>query len=198
MLPSTYTAFAGDSVKLTGQGFSTSSAGNAVIMNGDTVAQGVTSMDGGSLSFTIPNKKPGKYEVKVHNGRVLSVDNTVIWIRTPGATAPTITKITPTTVEQGDTVTITGTGFLPTGNEIVTTFGIMSNLTSSDGTHISFPYNPFTPKVVFRKPNGERQYSTTTSPDGKPLPFQYKIGVTLLNANGMTDRRDKKSFILEM
>jgi len=60
--------------------------------------------------------------------------------------APTITSVTPSEVRSGDTVTIHGSNFAPSGNRVILGDGPLSirfdNLTSADGKTMTFTYVP--------------------------------------------------------
>lgn len=53
-------------------------------------------------------------------------------------TTPLISSVTPSAAASGTTVTITGTGFTSTGNIVHFSIGGISNITSTNGTSLSF------------------------------------------------------------
>lgn len=56
----------------------------------------------------------------------------------PSGPAPTINVVTPSAALFGDTVTVTGSGFLSTGNALSIGGGYISQTTSSDGATLRF------------------------------------------------------------
>jgi hypothetical protein len=172
--PSSYAAPAGTLITLFGSGFARTPS-TKVLWNGEVQQEGLASKNGAQITITVPDLPPGKYAVKVQVGGVVSTYGTVIWITNPGSKPSVVTSITPTMGKQGDTFTIHGSGFLAEGNELVTTFGIMSDLPSPDGTTISFTYDPFDGKVHFRTESG-----------GKRVVDQ-PIGVTVANTSGISN-----------
>ncbi len=191
----TYTFLPGSEMHLVGGGFSTSGAGNSILLNGKKVVTGVRSDDGASMAFTIPNLEPGRYTIEVDTGKAKSKDGALIWITIPGAPVPTVTQITPTTVTQAQDIVITGSGFTPTGNDVVTSFGMVSDLRSPDGIHITIPtYTPFGKVVTFRDERGVRKTAGTDS-SGKPVPFRYPMSVHVVNTGGVSN---PSTFTLEI
>lgn len=94
---------------------------------------------GAVCALYVKEVTPGNYPVTISNGTITS--NTVTFIVTSGALS--ITSITPSSGRVGTTVTLTGTGFTPTGNKIK--FGDLGSennpaysLNSSDGKTIIF------------------------------------------------------------
>ncbi len=57
-----------------------------------------------------------------------------------GVIMPKISSVSPTTIINGTSMTITGEGFTPTGNKIRTTYLTLENIPSSDGKTITFKF----------------------------------------------------------
>lgn len=92
----------------------------------------------GMLSISVPPLPPGKYDLAIKNADGIS--NTKPFVITTSATPHVVlSSIDPARVEFGKTVTLKGSGFTKTNNEVTTTFGTIKGLESRDGTSISFP-----------------------------------------------------------
>jgi peptidoglycan hydrolase-like protein with peptidoglycan-binding domain len=85
------------------------------------------------------------------------------------AKKPLITAISPTKAPAGTIITITGEGFLPTGNTVYTGYD-RQTVTSSDGKTITFIFNP--PFASGVQTGGHLQFSG--------IPFHFYVG----NTNG--------------
>lgn len=128
----------GGIMAITGYDFSKDTFGNTVYLNNTSIAK-EKSPDGRSLTFTIPKgTNPGFYEVRVARGSKKTPNAIFVWVRDSAAPIPVITSITPAIGTPKDTFTIHGGGFMPTGNMVVTTYGSMKNLPSTDGKTIIF------------------------------------------------------------
>jgi hypothetical protein len=101
------------------------------------VSQGST---GEIISLKVPNLPPGRYDIVVKNENGLS--NSSFFIITE-SNSPKVMFDMPeeVVVKYGDVATLRGKGFSAT-NEIVTSFGKIQNVTSSDGVTLSFRVNP--------------------------------------------------------
>ncbi|KAK7468036.1 hypothetical protein BaRGS_00036740, partial [Batillaria attramentaria] len=119
---------AGDSVVIAGTGFSGTGGDNTVTVGG--VAATVTSPSTTSLTVTLGNQMTGSFAVLVDvSGSGLS-NNDVMFEYTLGAV--TISPTTGTTAG-GQTLTVTGSGFLPGGTD-VTICGVACNVVSGSTT----------------------------------------------------------------
>jgi peptidoglycan hydrolase-like protein with peptidoglycan-binding domain len=145
----------GTSVTITGSGFTTT--GNNIHFGTGGIAN-VSSADGMHLAFQVPSGigpcdligsscaapeqqvTPGSYPVSVSNARGTSnstnftVGPTIIGSTLP----PYVAGINPVTGHVGISVTITGSGFAATGNNIHFGVGGIANVSSADGTHLTF------------------------------------------------------------
>ena len=178
--PSKYIGLPGDKINLIGSGFKKTPS-NSVLWNGKVQESGIISLTGSSLTITVPNLPPGKYEVRVKEGTNISKYGVNIWIGTgEDLPEPVISYISPESGLQGGTFTIHGEGFTKV-NDVITTFGVLSNLPSEDGeTIVIDEYDPFDEKLVSYTEEAER--------------FEYAmpVQVTVMNTSGHSNMKEFK------
>jgi len=151
---SNYAARPGSTLTLSGAGFSPS--GNDILFDGTTVVRGAQAPMG-SLLFQVPaTVAPGKYEVTVRANGALLPGSDVLWVQEAGMPVPKVTSVSPVLIKQGGTVTLKGTGFSRTHNDIVTTFGVVDGGASTDGSTLTFTYKPFDKVEEFRDMDGKK------------------------------------------
>jgi len=127
--PSAYSGVPGESVTLFGSGFSWS--GNSVFF-GDKTVPGLSSSDGGELTFSIPDTQPGRYKISI--GAEGKISNSHYFhVVVQNAISPFIKSITPSVIENGGTVTIIGKQFTRTQNTVYTGYGVVEDVSSFDG-----------------------------------------------------------------
>lgn len=125
----------GTQVTLHGLGFST---GTNDIRFGTKVV-GKTKAENNEMTFTIPESvSSGRYSVSVKNSKGISKEDIFFIVTKENVSPPVITSISPSTGKFGDTITLTGRNFTSKGNEIRSGLGIIPNLSSSNGTTITF------------------------------------------------------------
>lgn len=146
-----------------------------VLWNEKQTQTKLTPKNANELVITAPNFVPGKYAVEVREGNVRAAEETVVWIHAQGGTKPVMKAVSPSMVAQDDLVTITGSGFSLTGNDIITTFGVIGGVPSKDGTSLQFKASNFDNKVTF--------YSA----DGKVNPVIWPYYMTVVNENGVSN-----------
>lgn len=136
-------------------------------------------LSGGSVSDTGTFKIPsdlalGNYTVTLEDGGMKSNERALVVAADLGH-QPTITSLTPDTGNIGTSITIKGTNFAST-NDIVTSLGTIHNISSSDGSTITFTL---------------MVDSTLLNRDGKILPYlPFSLGV--ININGASGFNDFK------
>jgi hypothetical protein len=110
----------------------------------------------GAISVVVPSIPAGRYDVAVKNQG--GVSNTSFFI-VKGTQNPrvAISSIVPQKVSYGDTITISGSGFSATNNEIRTTYAKMKGVPSADGKTLTVAYKPemFREMTKFPKENKE-------------------------------------------
>lgn len=134
----------------------------------------------GNYSFTTPSIPAGRYDVAVvHNG---SVSNTTPFVITdPKNPSVHLESVSPLTLEYGATLTITGSGFTPQNNIIVTTYKKFTGVPSPDGKTLTIT---FTPETL--------QESVRIGKKDKTIPMSLKV----LNEYGFSDTT--KSFSMTL
>ncbi|RJQ34964.1 hypothetical protein C4568_01805 [Candidatus Parcubacteria bacterium] len=158
----------GSTVTIRGSGFTPS--GNQIwCMSGcgpsPSIIPNATNLssDGASISYAVPVAAPGNYGFSVQNGNGTS--NTVFFNIMPTQSSVVLAAIVPGSAPPGTNVTLRGSGFTPSGNQIwcmsgcTYSPGVISNAInlSSDGTSISYfiPSTPPGPYVIaVRNANG--------------------------------------------
>jgi hypothetical protein len=151
----TYFGSPGSTVTLTGANFTRAQTGNDVLLDEVVQVSGVVTKNANSLAFIIPTLPVGKYALRVQNENGTSEDPVILWVTTPYAEAPIISRVTPAFVTRGGTVTLYGQGFTAENNELVTNLGSFKGLVSSDGTHITFTFTPTDMPTEYRYANGK-------------------------------------------
>jgi len=122
----------GDSVTISGTGFSATPGSNAVTFNG--TAATVSSSTATSITTTVPSgATSGRIRVTVAGVTATSATDFVV--TTPGA--PTITSFTPTSGAAGTSVSVTGTNF-NTSSTTVKLNGVTATSSVSRTTALSF------------------------------------------------------------
>ena len=171
--PSTYHVLPGEKVTLTGIGFDNPID---VLWNGEIKDNNLESRNKTTITTTVPNLPPGKYDIKVREGNTVSEYGTVIWIKTYGETQePHITSITPSSGKQGDTFTIHGYGFTKENNDILTMFQEYEKVVSKNGTEMKFLFKPFE--------KDWKQYNES----GERVSRQIPVQVTVVNTGGVSN-----------
>ncbi len=164
-------------IVLLGSGFD--SIENSINVGALYTISSVASADGATLEATLPDAVPfGTYELWVENRNGVSKDSaraiTMIVTDTP-AQQPYIESISPRGISViTGAVTITGSGFTPTGNNIYASLGNILNVPSGDGKTLriamkDFPFN-----------------SKASTPNTKGL--SAMIWITIQNENGIQEK----------
>lgn len=175
--PSVYEGTPGTRVTLTGNAFTDS---NKLYFNDKLVLSDIPADSPTQLTYTVPSLSPGKYVVTVGNKHGREDLGAVLWITTEDARKPRITSIHPSNIEPGATVTITGENFTPTGNDVITSFAVLSNLASHNGTTLEFVYDPF-------DTINTGLYNQNES--GELTPTGFPQGIAVANTNGISSQR---------
>ena len=116
----------------------------------------------GNTSFTVPAIPPGRYDVAVRSGGAIS--NTLSFIISdPKAPAVRLQSVSPATITFGAAVTVTGSGFSPQNNVVMTTYQTIRDLPSKDGTTLSFTIAPDNYKALAKVGNGSTKIPVTLS-----------------------------------
>ncbi len=155
----------GTSVTIKGQGFSATASQNAVQFNG--VAATVSTASSTELTVVVPSgATTGPIAITVGSATASSAMNFVV---DPAATAPTIDTVAPTLLAIGESVTVTGKGFLPAQGQTSTLLNARQvSPTTLSNTAIVFPApaNVGSGKVTVTTPYG----SATSAQDVVVVP----------------------------
>jgi hypothetical protein len=172
-----------DVVTLSGMNFSKSKQ-NEIYFDETLVAK-ATSTTGTGLSFSIPeNTKPGKYTLTIRAENKTSVNWIPLFVqRDANAKPPAVANISPSSLQQGDTVTIKGSGFAKSENLIITSIGTLQDIPSSDGSTLSFSFLPFGGK-----------YLTFQAKTGYEAHPQKTVYVYVINENGVSNKDQTVTF----
>lgn len=180
MFPSRYSGKPGTMITISGAGF-TATDNTIYFSDAYTVTKAV-SWNGQAITFKIPAIPKGVYPLFVKNARGES-DKKQFFIVTDGVTSePKIESITPTRAVRGETITVKGTGFLPSGNTIRYGAGVFKDVSCADGVTLSFSV----PKDILM---------TAKSSSTRKLNISLPMWVYVMNENGISNG---KSFTLEI
>ncbi len=183
--PSKYYGPPGTSIVLSGAGFTRS--GNTLHFGSSLSIKDLGSADTTFLTFTVPSTIPyGKYILSLENANGTSTHNTFFVITDPQAQAPVITKVTPASGAYGQQITITGKNFTPTDNDIISNYGDIKGIASSDGTTLTFTIAPFSNIPEF-------QPGVTPVQNLDVLIYFY-----VLNKNGLSDEKAAGKFTMKI
>ena len=114
-----------------------------VIHFGGTNITGNANADGTSLTFTVPDIKKGPYELTFTSEsgeKAIRIMDFVI--TNENATAPEIYSISPAIGPNGSTITIYGSGFTPTDNQVEFGLNAVNGVPSSDGKSLVVTVTP--------------------------------------------------------
>ena len=139
------------------------------------------------FNYTIPEDAPlGKHDFWLTNGLGEETRKIIIVVTDPAVPAPIIFSTTPNKVKYGETVTIKGTGFTKTGNDIYTTYQIIRDVPSLDGETLVFDTDFFSdiPEIEM----------ISTQNINQVLDVWYNI----VNDRGQSDSGSQEHFLLEL
>jgi hypothetical protein len=142
----------GARVSITGTGVSS----NSVVYFGSTYLVRAVNRDSfGNFSFIIPPIPPARYDVAIKTGESISNTATLV-ITNPQNPLVHIQSVSPSTIPYGGTLMITGSGFSPQGNVVVTTYQKFTNVSSPDGKTLTVQPTPASLQGSARVGDGTR------------------------------------------
>jgi len=147
---------------------------NSILFGTTEIA--ATKISAHQLSVIVPMLTAGVYDIEIKNKKGLSESPARFVITKPNAVLPKITSVYPSIVKLGDTVTITGENFAPTGNFIFYTFNEVENVPSVDGKTLSF---------TVRGPDDVEDIEAFFEVDTETV---VKLPMYVANENGYSDR----------
>lgn len=181
---SNYFGKVGSSLTIYGSGFSLNA--NTIHFGESHKIENVKADSPIQITITIPPNIPsGKYDIAVSNEKGKSTNNPFFIITNSNSVAPTITSVSPASARFGEVVTVTGTGFTPTGNEIRTNMGIYQNISSENGTTLKF--NVAVPSFM----------GPEVSSQG-PGNLEHQVYLHVINGNGVSSADSPGKFILKI
>lgn len=166
LYPEKYVVNPGETIRVIGSGFT--SSGNIVHL-GKAYAVQNTTYDAlrGAVTFTLPLGVPlGKYALSVSNERGQSPFASVLVVRAKGTVDPSISSIWPPAAPLGSRITLTGSGFAATGNDVFFAERKFADIPSIDGRTLQFTID-----------SGLLSKATSTPP----------LDLYLINANGISN-----------
>ncbi len=133
--PSKYVVSRGENLSVLGGGLV---GENAVNFPGYGSVPTVVKKSGTEADFTVPTNIPyGRYDITI-NGSAGKSNSTFVIVKNPTVSEPSVTSVSPNILQSGEKVVIKGSDFTSTGNEVRTNIGVISGVTSADGTTLSF------------------------------------------------------------
>jgi len=159
----------GERVIVVGTGYT--KTGNIVMLGSQYRIDKVTAMTPAMAEFVVPVSTPaGVYQLSVSNTKGASDADTRLFVSDGTTLPPVVTSISPTSGTVNSQMTITGTGFTPSGNNVYLSTGVARNIASLDGKTLVFP-------LVVEGVSGEEVPSLRGD-------FSEDIHVFVENANG--------------
>lgn len=172
--PSQYVAHPGDKITIYGGGFT---AGNNTLRIGTLSISGLTPNSSGLLELVIPENAPlGKSDLWVENSKGISNKSFII-VTLSGTLPPSIASLSTTTAKIGDIITVNGSGFTATNNELFLNVMGVKGVSSSDGKTMTFTFDP---KVIGMTPD--------LIPAGMIMGINETISLFVVNGNGISNR----------
>lgn len=174
---SQYSGVPGTMLSIGGAGFTRTN--NTIYFGGAYVVEKASSWDGQTISFKVPAIPKGLYHLSVKN-TIGESNKEAFFVVTDGITPEP--KITNVTISAKKEVTISGSGFLATGNMARMSTGTYEGATSLDGKTITVPL-----QTNFATLEGVPQATIfiDTPKDMKHIPFP--VFVFVVNENGVSN-----------
>lgn len=141
---SKYEAMRGNTVLVYGGGFQ--GVGSVVFPGYGKIPANVN-QTGTGLTFVVPDNMPyGKYNIWL-TGADEKSNKTVLVVKDPQTRSPALRMVRPEKVSLWGGVTVHGSGFLSSGNMVITNLGIIKNVSSRDGKTLTFSLPRGTTKI---------------------------------------------------
>ena len=142
----------GTSVSVKGSGISSKSV---IYFGNNYIVRTVGVSLFGDFSFTVPPIPAGRYDVALRNGDAIS--NTTVFVITDPKNPPVrIRSVSPAAISYGGALTITGSGFSPKGNVVMTRYQKITDVPSPDGTTLIVHVAPESLKASAKIGDGTR------------------------------------------
>lgn len=128
----------GTYISIKGTGIASESV---VYFGSEYIVRKISKSPGDTFILKVPPIPPGRYDIAMRAGGTVS--NTVAFVvRDPKNPPVHIESISPAAVLYGGTLTITGSGFTPEGNVVITTYQKFTDVPSSDGKTLTVQLAP--------------------------------------------------------
>ncbi|MDP1690074.1 MAG: peptidoglycan-binding domain-containing protein [bacterium] len=137
-VPSPRLGAPGSYVSLKGVGIT---ANSVLYFGKNYIVRKTSGSPGGVFIFVVPPIPPGHYDIAVKTGGTVS-NTTAFVVRDPKSPPVHIQSVSPAAVRYGGTLTITGSGFTPINNIVVTTQQKFTGVPSTDGTTLTITLTP--------------------------------------------------------
>lgn len=131
-------ALPGDKVTITGQGFLATSR---VYLGAGRIIRSPVRDLSGNLTFIVPPMPAQRYDLVITAGSAVSNSKSFV-VRDPRNPPVVIDSISPATTTYAGVITISGSGFTPTGNIVVTPFETYTGVPSADGKTMTVTIAP--------------------------------------------------------
>lgn len=128
----------GTRISITGSGISS----NSVVYLGNNYIVRTLNKDlFGNYSFIVPPIPPARYDIAVQT--VVAISNTTMFVVSDQKNPPVhIENVSPANITYGGTITITGSGFSPKNNVVVTRLQTFADVPSADGKTLTVQFVP--------------------------------------------------------
>lgn len=124
----------GKEAGISGSGFS--KTGNKIYFSDKYFIDNISSKDGGTISFVMPNIPKGHYRLLVNS--LSGFSNSIpVFVADSNSKKVILNSVSPSSMSVGQSAKIEGSGFLAV-NDLITSFGVIKNVPSYDGNTISF------------------------------------------------------------
>lgn len=132
MMPSSYSVLPGETITISGAGFTPFK--NSVSFGTVATVSDIASPTTRSVTVTIPRNIPsGRYALSATNGNGAMSTGLSFFVKKEGAPVPSIASVSPERTTPGQTITISGSGFAPTGNTVGFGYASVAGVASPDG-----------------------------------------------------------------
>jgi hypothetical protein len=147
----------GARISITGRGI----RGDSVVYFGsDYIVRALNTEYSGNFSFIVPSIPPGLYDLAIKTGIVVS--NTALFVVRDTKNPPVhLQSVSPSNISYGDMLTITGSGFSPQHNTVITTYQKFTNVSSPDGKTLVIQLAPESITASAKIGKGTRQIPMT-------------------------------------
>ena len=162
----------GSRIRIYGLGFTATE--NTLYLGDAYTVSHLTSKDGSTIDCTLPLDVPrGKHDLWVSNTNGVSKTKSFFVVTDPKIPGPKIISFTPTSGPLGTEVTVIGSGFDSTNNEVHIGSGAIMHVPSPDGTTLHFRVDPPIPGL-------------SAGQDVPGMNVQAKFWFVIVNDNGIS------------